>query len=592
MNDIVAIPQQPELELQALRSRLARMESLFWNRPVPARIVVLGAGYAGLTCDLGLRGLAAEVTLVNRNDYHYLTTLLHEPAVGRRDFSEVTVDLPSLLEGSEVRLLKAETTAIDLERQTVTVAVGEEARELPYDFLVVALGSQPEFYHIPGLEQHALTLSSWSEAKRLHLRVEESLINFKDHPDEPWRAHIVVGGAGLTGVELAGELADWCHRVSKKYGLTQDHLRITLVDGSPSVLAACGECQDRIIPLATELLKRKGIDIINGVRVQAIEPHRVVLNNGQALEAGLIVWTGGVRGHELLEQSGLALQRQKRAVVNEYLQARDHPEVFVIGDSAAATVDGGATLPPTAQVAIHQGPMVAENFHRLFSCQTLQACEPKMMGIFLSLGHKDALGVVQNKYHFSGWMARTIKNAIGYRYLAGLGGWKLVWAKLRKATVAVRALPPKHHDVQISLWQRAQTATVAGLLGTAALTALSTLSAALSGMGMDVPAMLSGFLKLPLSVGWLVHVAIGVMLAWTYALLFCRTLPGRGAARGALFGLLPFITAETVVLPMMGAGLFSTNMGGAALPAVGLSLLSHLLYGAVVGWVLSHKGAA
>ena len=107
--------------------------------------------------------------------------------------------------------------------------------------------------------------------------------------------------------------------------------------------------------------------------------------------------------------------------------------MFVVGDSAAATMANGVVLPPTAQMAIQQGPMVARNFRRLLTCQPLASCEPRRLGIFLSVGEKDALGVVQNRYHFSGWAARTIKNAIGYRYLLSLGGWKLLWSKRRRA---------------------------------------------------------------------------------------------------------------------------------------------------------------
>ncbi|HEY5596303.1 MAG TPA: NAD(P)/FAD-dependent oxidoreductase [Candidatus Bipolaricaulota bacterium] len=421
-----------EGKTQKLRQRLERWQAMFWNRTsLEPRILILGAGYAGLTCALGLKKPRAHVTLINRNDYHYLTTLLHEPAVGRRDFHEVTVDLPQLLEGSPIQFLRREVLGIDLEGQTVTVSQQGQEETLAYDFLVIALGSQPEFYDVPGLAEHALTLSNWSEARRVHLRVEEALINYKDHPEEPWRAHIVIGGAGLTGVELAGEMADWCHRAAREYGIPDGVLRITLLDGGPSVLASCKECQDRIIPLTTQLLERKGIRIVTGAHVKAIEDHCLLLGDDRTLEAGLILWTGGVRGHRLIEGSGLAVNRQKRALVNEYLQAQGHPEVFVVGDSAAATMANGVVLPPTAQLAIQQGPMVARNFCKLLSCQPLTSCEPQRLGIFISVGEKDALGVVQNRYHFSGWAARTIKNAIGYRYLISLGGWKLLWSKWR-----------------------------------------------------------------------------------------------------------------------------------------------------------------
>lgn len=568
---------------EALLHRFQRLQQLYWRRPGHRpRILVLGAGYAGLTCALGLQGVDAEVTLVNPNDHHHLTTLLHEPAVGRRDFHEATVDLPGLLAGTGIRLHRGSAVALDLEAQTVTVETAQHAQALGYDFLVVALGSQPEFHAIPGLGKHALTLGSWSEAARLHLRVEEALIGFKEHPEQAWRAQIVVGGAGLTGVELAGELADWCRTVAPAYGVSPKHLKITLVDGAPTVLAACAECQDKVIPLATRILKRKGISIVTGARVQAIEPHQVVLTDGRALEAGLIVWTGGVRGHALLERAGLALGRQKRAAVNEFLQAEGHPEVFVLGDSAAASDGRGHTLPPTAQIAVHQGPLVAENFRRLLGGQPLQSCAPKRMGVFLSLGRRDALGVIQNKIHLSGWAARTVKNAIAYRYLALLGGPRLVWNKWHGRRVPVRAAPPRRPG-QPRWWQRLGAATGAGLLGTAAMTALGAMATSF-GLEMNAAAMLSGAVGIPLWAGWLAHAGIGVGLAWLYALGFARALSGPAFAKGALFGLLPFLLAQLGVMPMVGAGVFASQMGQAAPMLVLGSLMGHLVYGGVVGW--------
>jgi|GEM_PF-251160 len=573
----------------ALQQRFNRLQDLFWQRSAhKPRILVLGAGYAGVTCVLGLQNLDAKVTLINQNDYHYLTTLLHEPAVGRRDFHEVTVDLPGLLQNTDIAFRTGSVTAIDVEAQTVTLVFSEETDTLDYDFLVVALGSKPEFYRIPGLEENALTLNNWSEAARLHLRVEEALIDFKEHPNELWRTHIVIGGAGLTGVEVAGELADWCKTLTKSYGISSKQLKISLVDGSSTVLAACQDCQDRVIPLATKILQRKGIQIHTGVHVQAIEPHRVVLSDGQVLEAGLIIWTGGVRGNPLLEAAGFALGRQKRALVNDYLQAKDHPEIFVVGDSAAATDARGNVLPPTAQAAIQQGPMVADNFQRLFSRKPMRSCVPRKMGVLLSLGEKDALGVIENKYHFSGWVARTMKNAIAYQYLASLGGLRLAWTKLLKQDKPVPAIAAKQLDTHVPWWTRLGIATAAGLLGTTAMTTMGAVAASF-GLVMDPPAILGGFFNLPLWAGWAMHGGIGVMLAWFYVFFFANRLDGPAFAQGAIYGFLPFLAAQTIVMPLMGAGLFSSALGALAPMTVLGSWVGHSIYGGVTAWVYANR---
>jgi len=572
-------------DLQLIEARLERLQKLYWrpqhHRP---KIVIIGAGYAGLTCAIGLQKIDADVILVNQNDFHHLTTLLHEPAVGRRDFSQITVDLPSLLRETVIDLKVGEATKLDLENQSVTINAASGEEEIDYDFLVIALGSKPAFYNIPGLEENAWTLNNWQEAARLHLRVEETLLQYKEHPEEKWRTRIIIGGAGLTGVELAGELADAYKKLSKDYGIKREDLNVTIVNSGPTVLSNCEPCQDRVIPLATQILERKGVELVNNARVQSIEPNKVVLNDGRELEAGLIIWTGGVNGHPLLEQTGLPLNRQKRAFVNEFLQTEKYPEVFVVGDSAAAMNEGGETLPPTAQVAIWQGPIVADNFHRLLEGQPMRSSMPKQVGLALSLGHKDALAVVKNKYNLSGWAARLLKNIIGYKYLAQLGGLKLVWAKMRRQDTATPAIIPPRHIPKRPLSQRLGVATLAGLLGTAAFSTLGSLTSSL-GWPLDTPKMLSDFLQTPLAIGWLVHGTIGTLLAWFYVFVFDKRWGGTSLMRGLFYGLIAFLAAQMIVLPIMGAGVFSSAMGAAAPALVLGSFLGHWLYAASASWI-------
>lgn len=572
-------------EQKNLEQRFKRLQKLYWNRNSHRpHIVIVGAGYAGLTCAIGLQKIDADVTLINHNDFHYLTTLLHEPAVGRRDFSQITVDLPSLLRETVIDLKVGEVTHIDLEKQSLCLEAAESTDTIDYDYLVIAVGSKPAFYNIPGLQENAWTLNNWHEAARLHLKVEETLLEYRDKPHETWRTRILIGGAGLTGVELAGELADAYHKLSREYGIKRDELQVTIVNSGPTVLSNCEMCKDRVIPLATRILERKGVDLINNARVQAIEPNCVMLDDGRKLEAGLIIWTGGVEGHPLLEQSGLELNGQKRAIVNEFLQVEGHPEVFVVGDSAAATNMDGETLPPTAQVAIRQGPIVAENFHRVLEGQPMKSSRPRQVGLALTLGHKDALAVVDNKYNLSGWPARLLKNFIGYRYLAQLGGLRLVWSKMRRRNEATPAIIPPRHIPKRPLSQRLAIATFAGLMGTAAFSTLGAIASSL-GWPLDTPKMLSDFLNAPLAVGWLVHGTIGTLLAWIYVFVFDKRWGGSFLIRGLFYGLIAFFTAQIIVMPIMGVGIFSSRMGSSAPALVIGSFLGHWLYAASASWI-------
>ncbi len=418
--------QETKKELERLSARLRRWAAK--NPGVYPHILILGAGYAGVTTAVNLKeiaGRSAQVTLVNRNRYHYLTTLLHQSAVDTSNYREVTVDLPTLL-GPHISLMEGEVRQIDPKRQCVRVEVAGEIRELEYDYLVVALGFEPQFYGIPGLEEHALTLKDLNEARLIKNHIERQLITYNQNPQEPWRTHIVIGGGAFTGVELAGELADMRSHWARVFHFKPDQIKITLVEGAPTILAAC---EERVVQYATDILQKKGVRLATGRRISAVEGTCVHLDEGQQLETGTFIWTGGIRGHHLVEASGFAVNRQGRAHIDSAMRAQNFPNVYIIGDASLALDPRGQPLPPTAQVAVLQGETTASNLRRLLRGQSPQGCRPELMGTFVSLGEKDALGVIQNRYHFRGWAARILKKLVAYHYLYRTGGLSLVASK-------------------------------------------------------------------------------------------------------------------------------------------------------------------
>ncbi|MFQ5795434.1 MAG: NAD(P)/FAD-dependent oxidoreductase [Candidatus Bipolaricaulia bacterium] len=397
------------------------------------QILILGGGYAGVTAAVHLRRLVtsgkAQITLVNNHNYHYLTTLLHHPAFWNAALEEVSVYLPRLL-GPQVGVLRGLVQTIDPQAHQVEVRTRGETKALTYDALIVALGWEPQFYEIEGLQEHALVLHDLSSAHLIHSRIELAMVAYDENPDNDWCTHILIGGGGLTGVELAGEIADWRPRLATTFDLDPQEIRITIV--GRSILPGFDPL---LVKQATNTLTRKGVELITGVHVTCVEPHCVVLDDGQQLEAGVIIWAGGVRGHHLVEQSGFAVNRQGCAYVNKLLQARDHPDVYIIGDCSLAVDNQDRPLPPMAQIALQQGNWAARNLSRQLSGRAPEPFRPKRLGTFLSVGRKDALGVMNlgdSGMHFSGWAARTLKNAIGYRYLWRLGGPRLTMRKMLK----------------------------------------------------------------------------------------------------------------------------------------------------------------
>lgn len=400
------------------------------------KILILGGGYAGVSAAVHLRPLAAsgkaQVTLVNQYNYHYLTTILHHPTVWHTGYEEVSVYLPELL-GPHVGVLRGTVQSIDPPKQRIKVKTRGGTKTLTYDYLIVALGWEPQFYDIPGLEEHALVLRNLSSAQLIHSRIVMAMAAYDENPSDHWCTRIVIGGGGFTGVELAGEMADWRPRLAKTFDVDPQEIRITVIEGSETILAGFDPL---LIEQATRTLKRKGVELLTGARIACVDPHCVVLGDGSKLDAGVIIWAGGVRGHHLVEQSDLGVNRQGRAHVNEFLEARDHPDIYIIGDCALAVGEHGRPLPPTAQIAVQQGYCAAKNLCRKLAGRGLEPFQPQRLGIFVSLGRKEALGVLNLtrflQLRFSGWAARMLKNQIAHRYLWSIGGPGLVLRKIRE----------------------------------------------------------------------------------------------------------------------------------------------------------------
>jgi NADH:ubiquinone reductase (H+-translocating) len=231
------------------------------------KIVILGGGYAGVTTAIGLRGIHAEVTLINKHSYHHLTTLLHQPAVGRRSYGDISVDLKHILL-PQTQFVRATVQEIQPDEKSVIVKARGQTLSVSYDFLVVALGWEPQFFDIPGLREGSLTLQDLNTSRLAKDRIEESLIAFDENPDESWRTTFVIGGGGLTGVELAGELVESLPFFARSYDLATADLRLIIIEGHATLLPGLDPW---IIQSTTDYLKTCGVEILAGVRIASVQ---------------------------------------------------------------------------------------------------------------------------------------------------------------------------------------------------------------------------------------------------------------------------------------------------------------------------------
>ena len=301
----------------------------------PQQIVVLGGGFAGLWSAVGAaRKLdelrigpeAVTVTLVNRDSFHNIRVRNYES-----DLSSVRVALDDVLRPIGVRREEADVARVDVAERTVTLATAGGERNLPYDRLVFALGSQLVRPNLPGLAEHAFDVDTYAGAARLNAHLQ-SLCR---RAESPGPLTVMVVGAGLTGIEVATEMPDRLQAALRQANIERP-IRVLLVDHNTHVGSDMGEAARPVIEAALSAL---GIETQLGVRVASIEPDCVTLESGQRIPTSTVVWCAGMLANPLTRCIPVDRDRFGRVAVDEFLRVKDVPAVFAAGDVAAAMMD-------------------------------------------------------------------------------------------------------------------------------------------------------------------------------------------------------------------------------------------------------------
>ncbi|WP_102125231.1 NAD(P)/FAD-dependent oxidoreductase [Deinococcus planocerae] len=377
------------------------------------KTLILGAGYAGLAAATKMKPLPElEALLVEQNAYHTFETRLHEAAAHN---TPVTLPLAPLLRGTGVHLEQAQVENVDVDQKEVEL---KDGRVLTYDTLVVALGSVTNFYRIPGLAENATELKQLSDADEIF-----SFVNRAFASDYEGNRDIVVGGAGLTGVELVTELAQRAEILSRERGLPP--FQIYLVEAGPKILPIL---DDALRQKAEQTLREYGIHILVGHRLMGATADSVTVQTQdgeqKVLAAGKIIWTGGIAARDIVRGERLEKGPGGRIAVDGSLRAKNYPDVFVIGDMGLALNQDGKPVPTTAQHAGQQGRLTGKNVMRLARGEEPEAYEPTTLGEFVSLGGLMAVGWMKlpwnQKLAITGGLAHVMKRASEWRWRASI----------------------------------------------------------------------------------------------------------------------------------------------------------------------------
>jgi NADH dehydrogenase len=361
-----------------------------------------------------------ELTLVDRHDYHQVITELPRVAGGTRAADAVRIPLQDVL-AERVRFVQTEITGFDLAGRRLVTKAGP----IGWSGLVLALGSGPNDFAIPGLAERALSVYSASDAERVWGAVNEALAAAAAAAPARQRrlATVVVGGGGATGVELAGELAEILPEAASGHGLAADRPAVWLVEAGPTILAGSSP---QLIDKAARILSDLAVHVRTNAVVVAATEDGFRLNDGQLVEGGVFVWAGGVKAPELVADSELPTGHNGRVKVDRYLRVLDHPEIYVAGDLASVTdLRTGHVLPPLAQVALEEGETVARNLDAELEGKPLEAFTFHDKGFVVSVGTRrgvaDIAGITTG-----GHLAHLLKDAIEWEYrqsVRHLRGW-------------------------------------------------------------------------------------------------------------------------------------------------------------------------
>jgi NADH dehydrogenase len=394
---------------------------------MPKRVIILGAGFAGIQAAVELdRGLGRsgeiEIVLVSEQNYFLFTPLLPQIASSNIDPRHIAQAIRDLRGARRFRFVRTTVHSVDLDRREVHIDPGPstqlDSATISYDYLIVATGSITDYYGITGARENTLDFKSLEDAVVLRERVLD-ICEHADHTrDDELRRKLltfVVVGGGYTGIELITELHDLLFGyVVKRYrGIRAEEIRLIVVEAGADILRGI---HPKLAEHARHRLARKGIEVRTNCPAARCFPGGVEIKGGVNILAAIVVWTAGVRAHPLVESLPGTHDRIGRAIVNESLQIEAHPEVFIAGDSAAAT--SASDAPRVAPVAIDHGRIAALNIVHHMRSEPLESYRFVSKGMLVSLGMNYAV-VNVGGIRLSGYFAWLFWNVVHLYKLVG-----------------------------------------------------------------------------------------------------------------------------------------------------------------------------
>ena len=391
--------------------------------PAKPHIVVLGGGFAGMSTAHGLErrlyASDADITLVSRENFSLFTPMLPEVSSGNLETRHVITPVRAQLH--RTRFMLGDVRKVDLAKRTVTVEhmITRATQDVAYDHLVFALGSVTSTFGLPGIADRALPLKTLEDAERVrnHIISVLELAAVTNDPAERKRllTFVFVGG-GFTGVEAAGEMMDFFRSVLRYYRpFTIDDLDVVLVEGGGKLLP---ELPRGMGEYSARSLVRRGVRVLVNTFVAGADEEGLNLKDGTTIPTRTIVWSAGVKPSPAVAELGFD-NRRGAIVVNADFSIPGHPGLWAAGDCASAPSKDGGRVPATAQHALREGPVLADNIVATLRGKPTKPFAYESLGMMASLGARQGVAAIFDKYIVSGFPAWVLWRTY---YLARLPG--------------------------------------------------------------------------------------------------------------------------------------------------------------------------
>lgn len=328
-------------------------------------IVVLGGGFAGISALLKLKSLKLKdvnITLIERNSYHLFTPSLYEVATNEEPKKNIAIPYSHIF-GDFVKIVKGKVLNIDKKNRLVNLL---DKTNYSYDFLIIALGSQPSYFGIEGLESYSIPLKTLEDGVKIRETIENK---YHEKVHNGGKVNIVVGGGGFSGTELTAELINYRKRLSIHHNLPQNSIEISIIQGSAGLLK---ELDEKVSVLAQKRLEDGKVNVILRTHVKKVNEKYIETDTGKEYPYDILIWTGGVRANSILKESGFKTNDAGKVSVNAYMQVINCENIFAVGDLAQfANPNNNKPAPGVAEVAEDEGKIAAENTYRLMDKKEL-----------------------------------------------------------------------------------------------------------------------------------------------------------------------------------------------------------------------------